>query len=588
MATNALPINDEGYDAAFQQLMSALDSRQSKGYNPALLAIAEGMLTPTATGSFGEGIGQAAKAVRGVQAEQQKEDLSMAQIRMQLAQQKYLMDQKSKSLSALNELYAEPTQSTTSAQPGQVSPSTNQVTTQTTNKSQQPAVPSQSAVSNRGWLPDKETARLMLAANNGDATPVLNEIAKARIEFSKPTDLQKDLEKLENPNVSQVIKDAIRAKYLETDAAKELKLLSDPNVDPITKQAIAAKFFEKGLQPFNVQTSQGTVQTNALEQLKKHLPQIFGNQAPVVSEPKATKEITPKAATTIETGPKVGSVAPTKSTFGAEPESFTTTSSGFKVPLPPKPAPIPTPSGFSPSSKEALEARSEQIKANTNYMYAKDGPLDKARNNYEAANNNLQNYTNVIDSVKNIKGGITAAPLQTFDKIIDAFGFSNPEQYRRMLSTATVDKVAKEVVSNELKSAFGASPTEGERKYLADALINISDPKELILFTALTKKAVAMRNISRYEYLLENIQYGLNAQTTFDNWARKQPLSAFEPELKNIEKKIIPGRGEAEAPKSSNANALSQPIYHNSREIVPNSTNTHWIYKDNGEKVPTK
>jgi hypothetical protein len=88
--------------------------------------------------------------------------------------------------------------------------------------------------------------------------------------------------------------------------------------------------------------------------------------------------------------------------------------------------------------------------------------------------------------------------------------------------------------------------------------------------------------------LLENIQYGLNAQTTFDNWARKQPLSAFEPELKNIEKKIIPGRGEAEAPKSSNANALSQPIYHNSREIIPNSTNTHWIYKDNGEKVPTK
>jgi len=93
MATNALPAaslkpgaEDESYNMALQQLMSTLESRQNKGYNPTLLAIAEGMFAPTATGSFGEGIGQAAKAVRGAQAEQQKEQMDTAQMRLQLAQ----------------------------------------------------------------------------------------------------------------------------------------------------------------------------------------------------------------------------------------------------------------------------------------------------------------------------------------------------------------------------------------------------------------------------------------------------------------------------------------------------------------------
>ena len=93
MATNALPAaalkpgaEDESYNMALQQLMSTLESRQNKGYNPTLLAIAEGMFAPTATGSFGEGIGQAAKAVRGAQAQQEKEDIDTAQMRLQLAQ----------------------------------------------------------------------------------------------------------------------------------------------------------------------------------------------------------------------------------------------------------------------------------------------------------------------------------------------------------------------------------------------------------------------------------------------------------------------------------------------------------------------
>jgi hypothetical protein len=217
-------------------------------------------------------------------------------------------------------------------------------------------------------------------------------------------------------------------------------------------------------------------------------------------------------------------------------------------------------------------------------MYRKEGPLDRARVKYESANNNLQNYTNVIDSVKNMKGGITAVPLQTWDKVIDAFGFSNPDQYRRMLSTSVVDKAAKEIVANELRAAFGGNPTEGERKYLNDALISISDPKELLLFTALTKKAVAMRDISRFEYLSNHVPYGIKAETTFDTWARKQPLSLFEPTLKVVENKIFQNRGNpAAAAPAAAAPAERPPVYLGGREIVPNANNTGWVYKDNGK-----
>ena len=93
MAANQLPpaalkpgAEDESYNMALQQLMSTLESRQNKGYNPTLLAIAEGMFAPTATGSFGEGIGQAAKSVRSAQAQQEKEQMDTAQMRLQLAQ----------------------------------------------------------------------------------------------------------------------------------------------------------------------------------------------------------------------------------------------------------------------------------------------------------------------------------------------------------------------------------------------------------------------------------------------------------------------------------------------------------------------
>ena len=77
---------DESYDAAMQRIEALLAQRESKPYNPTLLAIAQGMLAPSATGSFGEGLGAAAGNVLRSQEQEQKQGMENAQMRLQLAQ----------------------------------------------------------------------------------------------------------------------------------------------------------------------------------------------------------------------------------------------------------------------------------------------------------------------------------------------------------------------------------------------------------------------------------------------------------------------------------------------------------------------
>ena len=86
------------YKNALLKIKSALDAREKRGYSPTLLAISQGMLAPSATGSFGEGVGQAAGNVLKVQQQEEKENLDNAQIRLQLAQAERQQDLKNKAL----------------------------------------------------------------------------------------------------------------------------------------------------------------------------------------------------------------------------------------------------------------------------------------------------------------------------------------------------------------------------------------------------------------------------------------------------------------------------------------------------------
>ena len=74
------------YKAALDKIKAALDAREKRAFDPQLMAMAQGFLAPTKTGSFGESLGQAAGAVIPVQQQMEKEAMDNAQLRLQLAQ----------------------------------------------------------------------------------------------------------------------------------------------------------------------------------------------------------------------------------------------------------------------------------------------------------------------------------------------------------------------------------------------------------------------------------------------------------------------------------------------------------------------
>lgn len=74
------------YQQALTDLMSTLDARKNRLFDPTLLAMAQGLLGPTQTGGAGEAIGRAAEKVGAAEAAQHKEDIDLAQMRLQVAQ----------------------------------------------------------------------------------------------------------------------------------------------------------------------------------------------------------------------------------------------------------------------------------------------------------------------------------------------------------------------------------------------------------------------------------------------------------------------------------------------------------------------
>lgn len=94
---------ESNYQLAMQRIMDALDARENRNQQDIYLALAQGMLTPGKTGSFGESLGQSAGNVREVQRQQDKESLENAQMRLQVAQAGREQEQLSKAQKAFQQ-----------------------------------------------------------------------------------------------------------------------------------------------------------------------------------------------------------------------------------------------------------------------------------------------------------------------------------------------------------------------------------------------------------------------------------------------------------------------------------------------------
>jgi hypothetical protein len=166
--------------AALQKLMAsrtalenALKARENQLFDPVLLAIAQGMLAPTKTGSFGEAISTAAGMVGPAQAAEEKRAMDIAQMRSELAAQELGMAQTARGEREFRRLLG--------GQPPGAAPS---ATGAPAAPSAAPAAPAEAptAAPQGGMRPitDEDIARLAAMPGMADKAKILSDMIKSQ------------------------------------------------------------------------------------------------------------------------------------------------------------------------------------------------------------------------------------------------------------------------------------------------------------------------------------------------------------------------------------------------------------------------
>ena len=84
---------NKAYQDALERLNRSLEARQNRMFDPTMLALAEGFLTPGRTGSFGESLGVAAGKMRAAEQEEEKAEQQIAQAKLGLAERGIALEQ---------------------------------------------------------------------------------------------------------------------------------------------------------------------------------------------------------------------------------------------------------------------------------------------------------------------------------------------------------------------------------------------------------------------------------------------------------------------------------------------------------------
>jgi hypothetical protein len=100
----SLPVDETSearYQSALRQMTQALDQRKNRLFDPTLLAMSQGFLAPTQTGSFFESLGKAAQLTGAAEEKEMKENQDIAALRLQMAQAEREMARKQRGLQLL-------------------------------------------------------------------------------------------------------------------------------------------------------------------------------------------------------------------------------------------------------------------------------------------------------------------------------------------------------------------------------------------------------------------------------------------------------------------------------------------------------
>ena len=98
----------QDYISAEQKIKDILAERENRLFDPTLLAMAQGFLAPTKTGSFGESLGNVAGTLAPVQQAEDKRTMENAQMRLQMAQMNVEQARKQKAQDMATSLMPKP------------------------------------------------------------------------------------------------------------------------------------------------------------------------------------------------------------------------------------------------------------------------------------------------------------------------------------------------------------------------------------------------------------------------------------------------------------------------------------------------
>jgi hypothetical protein len=94
-------------ESALERLSKAYEARNRQFFDPQMLAMAEGFLAPTRSGSFGESLGNAANRLRLAQESQGKQEIENAQGNLAIIQQKAALEQQKRAGEGYKSIEAE-------------------------------------------------------------------------------------------------------------------------------------------------------------------------------------------------------------------------------------------------------------------------------------------------------------------------------------------------------------------------------------------------------------------------------------------------------------------------------------------------
>ena len=533
----------ERYRQAQKTLADSYE-RRNQLFDPVLLAMAQGFLAPTKSGSFGESISNVAGMVSPVMAEEEKRARESAAMRAQLAASEAMQygemrkQRMGANLLSLDQpmseeefrRYAMVVGPEAAAKMREVREK--MVATQR-EEAFRKIIPDLIKPGPDGKMPTLDSMLAIAAAKNIDPKLVFDFYEKA---MPKPVAVSEG-SSLVQPGLGGVAPTTLfTAPAKSPETVRKAQALADPNTPALAKQALAIELFGAGVDPKRVLTANGEITTYGINLINQFFPGLVSGTkpsaqpatgAPGAAVPQATPQAAPQPAPQTATRPQAAPrTEEAAKTFGP---------GNYAIPQPSRNLEAPT--GFARGSKEDLEARQQQTTVDAQRF---NRVFESASEKGEAAVRVIPTLETALRAVQSAdyRGGIFARPEQFVNQIKTAFGIADSVDVSRMLKTAVVDQALREQVLQNLRASFGGNPTEGERAFLM-SVNNISDPRELLTYALMGKMAAAQKDATKFDYLRTYGNYGTAAASAFDRWSGNKGPDFYYPPLAQAREKLL-------------------------------------------------